>query len=215
MSVDVNEEELKEYEQDRQAAIEIIKNLKNKYPDAKSEQIEELARSEILNLRPKSHAFYRVQLSNKFLGTSNIKTHYRVTFKDEDDKQKTEKVSVKLLFNPAEYTVREDVGQFNLIVTRLGEMDSSLDVDYETEDGTAKRDSDYVYSQGTLRFGPGEAHKQITIRVVNDDVFEEDEYFFVALKNARFLLDSPDESKRPEIEILEPAKAKVLNDILF
>lgn len=32
---------------------------------------------------------------------------------------------------------------------------------------------------GTITFGPGETSKAITLEVIDDDVFEEDEHFYV------------------------------------
>ena len=58
-------------------------------------------------------------------------------------------------------------------------------VDYRTEDGTANAGSDFEFSTGTLIFQPGETERHIDIRIIDDDVFEEDEHFFVNLNNAR------------------------------
>lgn len=38
---------------------------------------------------------------------------------------------------------------------------------------------------GTLVFKPGESQKSIPINIVDDDVFEEDEHFYVNLTNLR------------------------------
>ncbi|KAK2512102.1 hypothetical protein Q9966_016474 [Columba livia] len=45
-------------------------------------------------------------------------------------------------------------------------------VDYRTEDGSAKAGSDYEYSEGTLVFKPGETQKELTIGIIDDDIFE-------------------------------------------
>ena len=58
-------------------------------------------------------------------------------------------------------------------------------VDYRTEDGTANAGSDFEFTTGTLIFQPGETERHIEIRIIDDDVFEEDEHFFVNLSNAR------------------------------
>jgi len=58
-------------------------------------------------------------------------------------------------------------------------------VDYRTEDGTANAGSDFVFTTGTLIFQPGETQRHIEISIIDDDVFEEDEHFFVNLSNAR------------------------------
>ncbi|KPP67724.1 hypothetical protein Z043_113652 [Scleropages formosus] len=60
-----------------------------------------------------------------------------------------------------------------------------LSVDYRTEDGTANAGSDYEFAEGTLLFKPGETVKELTVGVIDDDIFEEDEYFYVHLSNPR------------------------------
>uniref|UniRef100_A0AAQ5ZY02 Calx-beta domain-containing protein n=1 Tax=Amphiprion ocellaris TaxID=80972 RepID=A0AAQ5ZY02_AMPOC len=61
----------------------------------------------------------------------------------------------------------------------------TVKVDYRTEDGTANAGSDYEFAEGTLLFKPGETLKEITVGVIDDDIFEEDEYFYVHLSNPR------------------------------
>uniref|UniRef100_A0A672QF03 Sodium/calcium exchanger 1-like n=1 Tax=Sinocyclocheilus grahami TaxID=75366 RepID=A0A672QF03_SINGR len=60
-------------------------------------------------------------------------------------------------------------------------------VDYHTEDGTANAGSDYEFAEGTLVFKPGENIKEITVGIIDDDIFEEDEYFYVRLNNPRIV----------------------------
>ena len=67
-------------------------------------------------------------------------------------------------------------------------------VDFRTEDGTANAGSDFVFASGTLIFQPGETQRHIDISIIDDDVFEEDEHFFVNLNNARNERETPDAS---------------------
>lgn len=39
---------------------------------------------------------------------------------------------------------------------------------------------------GTLVFQPGETSKKITLRVIDDDIYEEDEQFYVKLSNLKY-----------------------------
>jgi uncharacterized repeat protein (TIGR01451 family) len=57
-------------------------------------------------------------------------------------------------------------------------------VDFFTSDGTALAGSDYVSTNGTLVFAPGEVQKQITVEVIGDTIAEPNETFFVTLTNA-------------------------------
>ena len=59
----------------------------------------------------------------------------------------------------------------------------TVSVDYWTKNGTAFAGPDYVHAQGTLTFAPGETVKHFIIEVIDDDVFEEDEHFYIHLGN--------------------------------
>ena len=76
-------------------------------------------------------------------------------------------------------------GQVTLTVTasRFGDPRTVLSVQYATEDGSAKAGQDYIGQSGTITFGPGETHKQITIDLVNDRAIETGEDFGVRLSN--------------------------------
>lgn len=47
------------FEKHRKNYIEILRTLRRKYPDAMMEELEAMAREEILNKGPKSRAYYR------------------------------------------------------------------------------------------------------------------------------------------------------------
>ena len=52
-------------------------------------------------------------------------------------------------FEPAHYTVLENVGTFNITVRREGgNLQNRVYVDYKTEDGTANAGSDYEHIEG-------------------------------------------------------------------
>merc|ERR1712002_932737 len=80
----------------------------------------------------------------------------------------------------------ESVGTFEVTVVREGgDMNQTIQVDYKTEDGTASHEGDYIEAIGTLTFGPGETQKMVTLEVLDDDVFEEDEHFYIRISNLR------------------------------
>ncbi|GAB6024200.1 hypothetical protein CHUAL_008901 [Chamberlinius hualienensis] len=183
--------EIKDFEEHRREYIEILRDVRRKNPDCDLETIEAMAMEEILNKGPKSRAFYRIQATRKLTGGGNVLKRTKEKFESchelmkqaekEDDEGLT-----KVYFDPGHYTVMENVGEFWVTVTRQGgDLNSTVLVDYKTEDGTANAESDYVYAEGTLTFHPGETHKQITLSVIDDDVFEEDEHFYVRLSNLR------------------------------
>ena len=92
----------------------------------------------------------------------------------------------RVFFDPPDYTVMESVGTFEVTIVREGgDMNETVQVDYKTEDGTASSEGDYIEAIGTLTFGPGETQKHVTLEVLDDDVFEEDEHFYIRISNLR------------------------------
>lgn len=80
-------------------------------------------------------------------------------------------------------------------------------VEYRTEDGTANAGSDYEFAEGTLVFKPGETTKEFTVGVIDDDIFEEDEHFYVRLSNPRIV-------HRAEVSVLEPSSITSSNSMV-
>jgi len=85
-------------------------------------------------------------------------------------------------------TVEEDVGaspgSATFTVTLSSASGMPVTVDFATVDGTAIAGDDYVATNGTLTFAPGETSKSITIAMLNDSFIEPDEMFGVNLSNA-------------------------------
>ncbi|XP_076317519.1 sodium/calcium exchanger 3-like isoform X1 [Tachypleus tridentatus] len=181
-------EESREFEEHRRLFINILRELRHKNPDCPMDDLELMAREEILNRGPKSRAYYRIQATKKLTGGGNLmrrKFERREMKKEESMLEKEEVVIIG--FDPFHYTVMENVGEFAVTVTREGDTNHTICVDFHTEDGTANAGSDYEHVEGTLVFRPGEALKQIYIKVIDDEVFEEDEHFYVRLTNPRYL----------------------------
>merc|ERR1712080_299876 len=92
----------------------------------------------------------------------------------------------RVMFDPPHYTVMESVGTFPVTIVRVGgDLNTTVQVDYKTEDGTACSDGDYTEAIGTLTFGPGETSKTVELSVEDDDIFEEDEHFYIRIHNLR------------------------------
>jgi ELWxxDGT repeat protein len=60
----------------------------------------------------------------------------------------------------------------------------SVTVDYATADGTATASSDYTQASGTVTFAAGETSKNIDVAISGDTTAENNETFFLTLKNA-------------------------------
>ncbi|XP_071540157.1 sodium/calcium exchanger 1 isoform X3 [Panulirus ornatus] len=188
------DETVKEFEEHRREYMAVIRELRQKHPDIAMESLESMAREEIINRGPKSRAFYRIQATRKLTGGGNIMRKAREeikTEKEEDLDEKKDDETIRIYFDPGHYTVMENVGTFEVTVVREGgDLNTTVLVDYKTEDGTANAGGDYIAAEGTLVFLPGETQKTFNLEVIDDEVFEEDEHFYVRLSNMR--LGSPD-----------------------
>ncbi|KAJ8255071.1 hypothetical protein GJAV_G00200610 [Gymnothorax javanicus] len=169
-----------------------LKELKQRHPDKDMEQLIEMANYQVLVQQQKSRAFYRIQATRMMIGAGNIlKKHAadqarKVVSCHEAKTQEDDGQTVRLEFEPSHYQCFENCGSLKLSVARHGgDNNCTVKVDYRTEDGTANAGSDYEFAEGTLLFKPGETLKELTVGIIDDDIFEEDEYFYVHLSNPR------------------------------
>lgn len=188
-------EEIRDFEESRREYISALKDLRKKYPQHDLQQLEIMAQEQLMNKGPKSRAFYRIQATRKMMGSGNIMkkiseraqsdlSEVRAELKQNDlDAPLEEEAPCKLYFEPGHYTVMESCGDFEIRVVRSGDLSLKVSVDYETEDGSAEAGSDYVGKKGSLVFLPGVDEQRFKVEVIDDDVFEQDEYFYVRLSN--------------------------------
>ncbi|XP_051900986.1 LOW QUALITY PROTEIN: sodium/calcium exchanger 1-like [Pristis pectinata] len=195
------EEEAEEEEEEaRRAMARILKELRQRHPDREPEQLMEMASYQALLQQQKSRAFYRIHATRRMTGEGNILKRHAAEqtrrFLSQQagggggggpgDAEGTARAATCVYFEPAHYQCFEDCGWMHLTVVREGgPADCPLAVDYRTEDGTANAGSDYEAAEGTLRFGPGERRQLLPVRIIDDDIFEQDEYFRVRLSNPR------------------------------
>ncbi|KAM6959089.1 sodium/calcium exchanger 2b isoform 1-T1 [Aplochiton taeniatus] len=219
----VNMENTKELDDSRKEVIRIIRELKQKYPERELDQLVELANYYALLHQQKSRAFYRIQATRMMIGAGNVlkkhaaADHARRTAVVEDDVVEDDDLPVcsRITFENAHPQCMENCGVLSLpVVCHGGLGESTFYVDYRTEDGSANAGSDYQYSEGTLVFKPGETHKDIKVGIIDDDIFEEDEHFFVRLMNLRVgdaegMFESDEAGAAPKGRLAEPLVATV------
>ena len=186
-------EEVREFENHRRAFIVLIKNLRRKYPTLNSNQLELMATKELLDRGTKSRAFYRILASKKLTGrgVDKAKLDFTQLFSDFNPIPVSPRLAndrhfTKVYFSPGHYTVMENVGQFCITVVREeGDLSQAIQVDYSSEDGEAIEGKDYEPIQGTITFEAGETSKSINVTIINDDIYEEDQHFYIRLFNPR------------------------------
>ncbi|KAL6115686.1 slc8a2 [Pungitius sinensis] len=218
----VNVESNKELDESRKEVIRILKELKQKYPDKELDQLMELANYYALLHQQKSRAFYRIQATRMMIGAGNVlKRHAadnarRTAVADEEapEVQDSGECS-RISFQSSHSQCMENCGVLTLAVVCQGGLgENTFYVDYRTEDGSANAGSDYEYSEGTLVFKPGETRREIKVGIIDDDIFEEDEHFFVRLLNLRVgdaegMFESDEADAGPKGRLVEPLVAMV------
>merc|ERR1719381_184726 len=207
---------LAEFEKNRREYITAMKRIRLENPDISLIELEAKAREEGVSKGPKSRAYYRAQATRKMAGEEAAAAAQAESEKKVDDGV------CRIMFDPPHYTVMESVGTFEVTIIREGgDMNTSVQVDYKTEDGTAASPGDYIEAVGTLTFGPGETQKMVTLEVLDDDVFEEDEHFYIRISNLRRKdggnikeMDVEDKdgnvSKQPSIQLGTPHLASIM-----
>ncbi len=109
------------------------------------------------------------------LGSDTVAT---VTIVDNDD-------AGEVALSVSSVNVEEDAGTVSIDVTRTGDDDGAISVDYATSDDTASAGSDYTAVDATLNWANNDsATKTITIDITDDAVTEGDESFTLTLTNA-------------------------------
>merc|ERR1740128_1186008 len=193
---------LAEFERNRREYINAMKRIRLENPNISLIDLETKAREEVMSKGPKSRAYYRAQATRKLAGKEDAKKAMGKALAAEAEAEKAaadaeeaaaadllkkkEDGVTRVMFDPPHYTVMESVGTFEVTIVREGpDLNSTIQVDYKTEDGSAASDGDYIEAKGTLTFGPGETQKMVTLEVLDDDVFEEDEHFYIRISNLR------------------------------
>merc|ERR1719346_575520 len=188
---------LAEFEKNRRAYIQAMKRIRLEDPNISLIDLETRAREEVMSSGPKSRAYYRAQATRKMAGKEDAKKAFSKQLAAEAEAEKANAEAAeaaekkddgvcRVFFDPPHYTVMESAGCFPVTIVREGgDMNETIQVDYKTEDGSASSEGDYIEAIGTLTFGPGETQKHVTLEVLDDDVFEEDEHFYIRISNLR------------------------------
>merc|ERR1719232_1681399 len=199
---------LAEFERSRRAYIEAMKRIRLEDPNISLIDLETRAREEVMSKGPKSRAYYRAQATRKMAGKEDAGKAFKKQLAAEAEaanaeakaNEKKDDGVCRIFFDPPHYTVMESAGCFPVTIVREGgDMNETIQVDYKTEDGSASSEGDYIEAIGTLTFGPGETQKHVTLEVLDDDVFEEDEHFYIRISNLR----RKDGKSFKEIEVVD------------
>lgn len=88
-----------------------------------------------------------------------------------------------ITFAQPSYSVLESTQYLTITVELSIAYIQPIQVDYATSDGSAMEGGDYIPASGTLTFESGETAQSFRIMILDDDLDEGDETFFVTLSN--------------------------------
>ncbi|KAK7904263.1 hypothetical protein WMY93_016870 [Mugilogobius chulae] len=212
-SVTVSVQTGNELDQNKDEVLKLLKDLKEKHPDKDIDQLIEMANYSALVQQKKSRAFYRVQATRMMIGAGNIlRKHAADHARRSAEAQSTDLATCsQICFENAQYQCTENCGHVSIwVVLEGGTGQNTFLVDYFTENGSANAGADYEFAEGTLMFKPGENRKEIKVGILDDDIFEEDEHFFVRLKNLRLDDGGPEGlGSPPKGRLVEPLVATI------
>ncbi|KAM9302455.1 sodium/calcium exchanger 1-like [Gastrophryne carolinensis] len=187
-----------EDEEERRDMARVFKDMRQRFPGKDMEQLMELVNYQALVQQQKSRAFYRIQATRMMIGAGNVLKKHAA---DQARKALTDDVArdgdgsgrgedeepwTEVEFEHTHYQCFENCGTVSVwVLCKRANDEGAIQVDYRTEDGTANAGSDYELAEGTLIFQPGETRKELRLGIIDDDVFEEDEHFYVQLSNPR------------------------------
>lgn len=153
--------------------IRVLRDLRQRHPDKDLDQLIEMANYSNLQKQPKSRAFYRVQATRMIIGAGNVLKKHAAAEQAKrtgpnagpDDDLET---CAHVAFEQDRYRCGENCGQLSVwVVLRGGSGSGTFQVDYRTDNGSAKAGVDYDYCEGTLEFQPGDTRKEIKVEMRN------------------------------------------------
>ena len=198
---------------DKEALVYLVRNIKmnTKLSD---EDAAIVAASKILNSRPKSRMWYRINATRNLIGGRNIEPIHKMKKKlkkvydaiNEDSSLPNLKFPVLadtetvVEFHTSTVAVMENVGTFQVFIRCRGLRTGSVGVWVESIDGSAKEGEDYLRVDEILTFAPMETEKKIDVTILDDLQWEPDEEFFLKLS---LLEDNDDSVKLGHISVME------------
>lgn len=186
-----------EEEEERRDMARVFKDMRQRYPGKDMEQLMELANYQALVQQQKSRAFYRIQATRMMIGAGNVLKKHAAdqarraltdggTRDEGGGRSEEENGWTEVEFEHTHYQCFENCGTVSVwVLCKRANGEGAVQVDYRTEDGTANAGSDYELAESTLVFQAGETRKELRLGIIDDDVFEEDEHFYVQLSNPR------------------------------
>jgi len=112
--------------------------------------------------------------------TRNLTNRFR---RNPERSSRTSKSDICFGFKEQRFYALECAGIFNVSVVANRQAGQVVEMRYYTKEGTAKAGKRFRHVQGTLIFGPRQMEKIIKIPIIDNDIWDPDEEFYVHLEN--------------------------------
>jgi solute carrier family 8 (sodium/calcium exchanger) len=88
----------------------------------------------------------------------------------------------EISFVAAKFQFMENVGDATIGIKRTGPVNFPVNISWQTVDGSAKAGEDYEEGSGKVEFEEGCHYKEIAVRILEDEEWNEDKDFTISLK---------------------------------
>ncbi|KAL8609364.1 hypothetical protein ACOMHN_008158 [Nucella lapillus] len=181
------------------AIIEMAREFQKETKLTESETAKILA-AKLAEERPRKSGWYRISATRVLTGGHRLVPKVNSAFgelfeniRNKSDTESLRKMSLSVPdpaqfmhkavveFTSASCAVLENEGHVRLGIRRYGNMEKEVKVGIETIDGTATANEDYRPVRTLLTFKPGQGLQDLFVEIIDDDVWEPDEFFYVKL----------------------------------
>jgi len=161
-----------------------------------------------LNLNPQAthtKAAHRKKVTGKMTG-GLTRLHRQSTF--GASRPRLSEVGFNVGFAEDKHVILENAGTLEVQVVLSCAVESWVWMHYATREGTAKEGLRYRHVEGNLTFQPGCVSKWIAIPIIDDEEWEPQEEFYVALSDLRVAQTKKGigESEAIEVRVLDKAE---------
>merc|ERR1711899_103675 len=178
----------------KEALVDFIKTIK-KNTNLSDEDAAIMAASKVVDSRPKSKMWYRINATRNMTGGRKIQPTFKMNDKLKEvydainddvelpniDYPDSDASKAIIEFHASSAAVLESIGTFKVLISRHGNMRDTVQVKVETIDGSANEGEDYIAINETLTFEPFQKEKEVSVTIVDDNQWEPDEEFFLKL----------------------------------
>ncbi|XP_071449593.1 sodium/calcium exchanger 1-like isoform X2 [Hetaerina americana] len=221
---------------DKDGLVAFVKEVK-KYPGLSDEDAALLAASKLVDSQPHSRMWYRIGAVRNFSGGRKTQPKLSIKLQELLDKplktvydtinehpnapnigklmEPDELRKAVIEFRAATVAVPENVGTFEVTITRRGDLQHRAKVKVETIDGTAQENEDYIPINEIIIFEPNETEKQVKVEIVNDNQWEPDEEFFLKLgivDDDISVADGEEKEEKVQLGRISIMEITILND---